>query len=235
MSELEWEDLPLWRPHIHHLSEPKVKCTSQAQQRLQASGLLSVRGITDPDGRFKAWEALMINHEDLMGRRAYNAFLANIAPLILWDPQPPPQPGPHQVFFGEASSEADGRIWLYDVPQHNISSRWNSIRNVSLPVSTFRCQNGFMKKITRCCPTQNADLTRVLVRHHKGMKVQKTYFRFWSPENNILSQYLWSDRTALLDTTTSQLRVLQARQRHKPHSVGAKWIRELNCIVPKDL
>lgn len=37
----EWRALPLWSPHVHHITESKAQCTTQAQGRLRAAGLLT--------------------------------------------------------------------------------------------------------------------------------------------------------------------------------------------------
>lgn len=84
----EWNALPLWRPHVHHLSTAKVKYVTQAQTRLREAGLTSLGDITDPDGQFKQWNTLPVDLMDAAGRRAYNALTANIRPLMHFEHQP---------------------------------------------------------------------------------------------------------------------------------------------------
>lgn len=83
----EWSELPLWRPHIHHISESKVKCTTRAQQRLYQAGILTNGDISTAAGQFKPWHDLPVNHEDTEGRRAYEALIANLRPPAPFDPQ----------------------------------------------------------------------------------------------------------------------------------------------------
>lgn len=48
-------------------------------------------------------------------------------------------------------------------------------------------------------------------------------------------QYRWSDGTPFLDTSTSQLRAIQAQQRYKPHKATRRWEAELGCEIPGDV
>lgn len=227
-NQEEWEDLPLWRPHVHHLNESRARCFTLAQKRLQAAGLTSIKDISEANGQFKRWEELPVRHGDLAGQRAFNALVANISPPIPAEPQP----GPHIVFYGEESSETDGNIWKFDVQQNSVSSSWVRIRASSLPVSTFHCRAGFLRAIPRSCPPQSTSLRRVLIRHSKGKSEKRSHFGFWSEDRKFLMQYTWSDGTPILDTSTSQLRVLQAPQRFRSHKVADKWERELSCNIP---
>lgn len=89
-----------------------------------------------------------------------------------------------------------------------------------------------MRKIARDCPRQSAQLHRVLVRHSQRKDNKRNHYGFWSSERNVILQSNWSDGSPLIDTSTAQLRTLQALQRHKPHSVAARWERELGCGIP---
>lgn len=227
----EWQQLPLRRPHYQHQSEARVQCLTQAQQRLRDVGLLTVADISEANGAFRTWDSLPIDHDDNAAHRAYTALIANIRYQENFDLQM----GPHRVFFGEAASNSNGHIWLYDVPQAAVSSRWPVIRQAALPIKTFHCRSGFIRKIPRSCPPNHANLHRILVRHSNNTRETKLHFGFWSPERNILLQYRWSDGTSLLDTSTSQLRTLQAQQRFKPHLVATRWERELGCTTPVEI
>lgn len=227
----EWLDLPLWRPHSHQISETRAHCTSQAQHRLRDVGLLTIGDITEADGSFKVWESLPVQQDDQNGHRAFEALVANIRPMAHFEQQV----GPHRLYFGEDSSVNDGRVWLYDVPQQSVSSRWPLIRASSLPVSTFRCKAGDIRKITRCCPPEAANLSRILVCNSRRPHGKRNHFGFWSSSRNVLLQYHWSDGSPLLDTSTSQLRALQAQQRYKPHKAALRWETELGCTIPGDI
>lgn len=227
----EWRQLPLWRPHTHHMAETCVFCRSQAQHRLRDAGLLTVGDITGEDGQFKTWASLPINHEDQNGLRAFDALVANIRPV----PHFEHQMGPHRLYFGEESSESNGVLWLYNVQQQRVSSEWRVIRDSSLPISTFRSREGVIRKITRSCPPHNAQLHRVLVRHTRSSLTRRTHFGLWSMDKHFLLQYKWSDGSLILDTTTAQLRTLQASRRHKPHSAATRWAAELGCETPGEI
>lgn len=224
----EWRELPLWRPHVHHISESRVKCTTQAQQRLYQAGILTNGDISTEEGHFKLWEDLPVDIEDTAGRRAYEALVANIRPPAPFDPQP----GPHRVYYGEEMSAIQGKIWLFDVQQHSVSSSWPNTREAALPISTFQSSRGNIKKIARDCPQQSALLHRVLVRHSQRKGNKRSHFGLWSTERNVLLQSKWSDGSPLLDTTTAQLRTLQGLQRLKPHTASARWERDLGCAIP---
>lgn len=86
-NQEEWRELPLWRPHIQHVSESRVKCTTQAQRRLRDAGILTIGDISEADGRYKPWESLPVNKEDTASRRAYEALIANLRQQALFDPQ----------------------------------------------------------------------------------------------------------------------------------------------------
>lgn len=227
----EWRLLPLWRPHHQHIAATKVQCNTLAQHRLRDSGLITVGDTLDADGRFQTWDDLQINQTDSLGHRAYNSLLANIRPQAHFEPQA----GPHRVYFGEESSEIDGRVWLYDVPQELVSSPWPIIRDSALPISTFHCRAGQLQKIPRCCPPNNAILHRSVIRHSVKQKTLRTHYGLWTPQRHFLWQYKWSDGSSFLDTSTAQLRALQANQHFKPHAAALRWVRDLGCNIPDEL
>lgn len=171
------------------------------------------RDISDADGQFKQWETLQLDHDDNAGRRAYTALLANIRIPGQFEQQI----GPNHLYYGEESSESRGLVWLYDVQQHVVSSQWPIIRESSLPISTFKCEEGSIRKITCSCPPRDAVLHRVLVRHSNRCLAKRSHFGRWTTQRHFLMQYRWSNGTMLLDTSTSQLRALQANQRFKVH------------------
>lgn len=124
---------------------------------------------------------------------------------------------------------------MYDVQQQSVSSQWPIIQNSALPISTFHCRAGTLKKIERSCPPNAAILHRILVRRSNKQVVKQSHFGLWSADRNLLVQHKWSDGVLLLDTSTSQLRALQAQNRFKPHGALSKWETELGCNIPIDI
>lgn len=227
----EWKELPLWRPHIHHKADSKAQCSTQAQNRLRDAGLLTLGDLTEADGHIRPWNSLPVNQEDSNAHRAFTALVANIKPLAPFEFLP----GPNRLFFGGVDSESDGHIWEYDVQQQFVTSNWPAIRDLSLPINTFQCKAGVIRKITRTCPPNAAVLHRILVRNSNRQDGKRTHFGFWSAERNLLLQYKWSDGSLFLDTNTSQLCKLQASQRFRPHKAATKCGNELGCTLPVDL
>lgn len=224
----EWCLLPLWRPHLHHISKTKVKCCTQAQRRLRASGLHKLGDILTDRGQFRAWEDLEMQVDDANGRRAYQALTDNIRR----DPNFDDAPGPHKLFFAEPGAAVRGLVWQFEVGQQGISSSWPLIREANLPVCTYISVAGAIHKAPRSNPPAELPLHRILLRAPQGPLHRRWHFGTCSPERQFLLQYKWSDQTPFLDTSTGQLRALQARQRFKPHSAISKWERELACPVP---
>lgn len=80
--------------------------------------------------------------------------------------------------------------------------------------------------IPNCGPTQHTTLRRIVVRAPKHSHVCE-YMGTRNRENLLLTQYRWSDGTLLVSSSTSQLRLLQVRNRIDTHSTLAKWERQL--------
>lgn len=166
--------------------------------------------------------------DDANGRRAYQALIDNIQGELNFEMVP----GPHKVHFAEPSAAVLGRVWLFDVNQQDVTSSWPQVRNANLPVSTYLSVAGAIHKAPRSNPPVGTPLQRILLRVPQGPKHRLWHFGACSPDRQFLIQYKWSDETPLLDTSTGQLRSLQARQRFKPHSAVTRWERELACAVP---
>lgn len=114
------------------MADTRVQCTSQAQYRLREAGLLTIGDISEADGQFKPWASLQVNHEDNIAHQAFNTLAGTlVANNRHLDPFGP-QVGPHRLYFGEESSEFDGRIWMYDVQQQTLPSQWQAIQDSSL-------------------------------------------------------------------------------------------------------
>lgn len=173
----EWRLLPLWRPHCQHITDVKVKCISQAQQRLRESGLSLLGDILHPAGQCKEWEELNMQIGDANGRRAYQALIDNIRPV----PQFDPVPGPHKVFFAEPTAATNGRIWQFEVHQQDISSSWPRIREFNLPICTYLSVAGAIQKTSRSIVPALTPLHRVLIRAPRGQENQRWLFGVCSP------------------------------------------------------
>lgn len=157
-----------------------------------------------------------------MGRRAFQALTANLLEQPLFQPQPVP----HVFFFGESQTEPSGRIWQFKVNQLAVSSIWQPIGANYLPTRTFQSVAGMVSKIPRCNAPISTPLYRIMLCHSGGLDDKRNHFGIWSPERCFLMQYTWSDDIPLLDTSTSQLRALQAQHRFRPHTVHVCALRK---------
>lgn len=62
----------------------------------------------------------------------------------------------------------------------------------------------------------------------------RTYFGPWSAQNPLL-HYGWQDGTALVDSSTAQLRRMQVTQQASPHTALTRWETRLGCSIPTDI
>lgn len=72
----------------------------------------------------------------------------------------------------------------------------------------------------------------VLLRIPWGKTGDGATFGPWTSERALLNQYIWLDGTPILNTSTAQLRHLQAQQRQVPHLALTKWVNQLQCDMP---
>lgn len=49
---MEWQALPLWRPHCNHRNQKLALCSTKAQQMLRTEGLNIMSGVLSPHGGF---------------------------------------------------------------------------------------------------------------------------------------------------------------------------------------
>lgn len=104
----ERRDLPLWPPHMNHINEREVKCSTIAKKALQAHGLVSMGDVLQPDGSFITWGEATQRGVPLASEGAFHALLGNLKPVPEID-----QPDAQHELFVEASDGPDkNKVWL---------------------------------------------------------------------------------------------------------------------------
>jgi hypothetical protein len=82
-NDEEWRLLPIWHPHLHHLSKSKACCRSNPERQLSSRGINTVGDVLDAAGNIIQWQ----NGPHLLYprscKRAYERILENIGPQII--------------------------------------------------------------------------------------------------------------------------------------------------------
>lgn len=227
-NEDEWRQLPIWRPHRNHITHTNVKCSSQGQRWLRQLGPNTMGDFMAPDGRLAAWQDIYQGPTNNRGERAFRRVVENLRDIPALDDTPIL----HPLFFEAVDDRGNQCIWQYNVPAADTSLNWAELHTRFNPIRTLYASGGALLAGPHNAPTPRTLAYRVLLRLPAECGPLHHYFGQWNPENAWLTQYQWTDGTALLNTSTRQLHRLLARQRSTPHSALQKWTTSLACEIP---
>lgn len=228
-SNLEelWGDLPLWRPHINHVEEKLVCCTTIAQRSLKQAGFQFMAGVLDQGNVPIQWDEAQQRGAPINCERAFNTLMQNLKII----PEIGPPEAEKDLFLEDSNTD---RVWQYRVEARRATERWIPFMNLTEPTHTFRTVGSMLSPIAKCSPPPDAHLHRIVVRApwHSG---RLFHLGRWQREHLMINQYHWQDGTPLLQSSTAQLRLLQVRGPTTTHSALQKWQRQLGILVPDDI
>lgn len=143
---------------------------------------------------------------DRQGERAYHALTGNLhlVPIIS------PNQGTHDIFFEEESDHQTRWVWQIAVHSQDTTADWNRMQGTYPPITTLWVVEGRSSNSVMVCPSTIAQAHWVLLRMPKGRTGRNTMFSPWNSENAFLEQHQWQDESALLHTSTTLLRKMQA-------------------------
>lgn len=229
----EWGSLPIWSPHLAHITPKLVRCKTQAQHRLRTEGLLTINDISSHRGELLAWPEVAHNVLDTAGHRAFDTLISNLhaAPQF-------PASLKHQSIFFEAdrtNPDSVACVWQFSVPESEASSSWHNIVPRFAPIREFSVCAGNLRARLGMPSAIPIFAHRILVRSPTKKAQSLVHWGRGGSDCGFLSQHGWQDGTALLDTSTTQLSSLQARLRQTPHTASLKWETDLGQPIPENL
>lgn len=113
----EWGDLPLWRPHINHVDQKLVCCSTIAQRTLCQTGFPFMSDILHPGNGFIRWEEARRREGPPQCERAFNALVQNLKAI----PEIGPPEDKQDLFLADNNGDL---IWQYRLPANRASVRW---------------------------------------------------------------------------------------------------------------
>lgn len=100
----------------------------------------------------------------------------------------------------------------------------------SEPVHTFKTTGTALSKIDNSLPGPNTPLQRIIVRA-PCLSTHRYRLGLWNRARALITQYNWLDDrlddNSLLNSSTSQLKILQARALTSEHGTLNKWVTQL--------
>lgn len=100
------------------------------------------------------------------------------------------------------------------------------------PTRTFRIRDGSLSASPDVLPNSAVAAHRVLLRVPAGQANKFSWFGPWNLDSAFIEQYCWRDESTLLQTSTAQLRTMQAARRFNRHGALTKWEIQLNMCIP---
>lgn len=125
-------------------------------------------------------------------------------------------------------------VWLFRLPASHFSARWLPfVRNLD-PSNTFQAHGRTLERVPNRAPAPNTGLRRKHVRSPRGTN-SRLHWGIWNEDTIMCSQYNWQDGAQLINSSTAQLRLMQARQHLGPHSALEKWSFQIHRQVDEDV
>lgn len=174
-----------------------------------------------------SWEEARQRGAPLNCEAAFIALVQNLQLIpILEHPNEPEEP------FLQGTSDLDKNlVWQFRVPNIHLSEGWLPFVNRNEPTRTFRYMGHHLVPISNCIPARHAILKRIIVRSPKFAN-SHIHLGRWQRDNLMITQYQWRDGTAILQSSTAQLKILQVLDHSRQHSALSKWERQLACTIP---
>lgn len=226
----EWENLPLWRPHVNHVDKKKVKCSTIAQRLLHHHGFKFMRDVWSVADGLHTWQQASQRGAPPACEAAFQALISNLKAA--------PEIGPPgklmDVYFENRDGPEPRLAWHFRLQAQHATERRAPFLSVEEPVRTFRRIGKSLTKIANCRPGAHRRLRRILVRT-PAHSTTRIYLGPWRRDRVLTSQYQWTDGTSLHNSSTSQLRLLQVHIQPGGHGALEKWNVQLGSRIPDSL
>lgn len=140
INKEEWGDLPLWRPHLNHIEQGGVRCSTKAQRALRDVGFLLMKDILDAAGILNTWMAAMVRGALPFCKQAFRVLRDNLRPTPTFV-----NSNSNGHFYVELLKEPKV-VWKYLLPTSRIASNWMPFMDRSSLEHTYMVAGGRMKK-----------------------------------------------------------------------------------------
>lgn len=231
-----WHELPLWQPHVIHLT-PLLPCISRLSLgKFDAAGLHSMGDLLHADGTFKTWRGEI--ERTLPGRLLFERLVLNLHPTCLLNPDR----NKTQSLFLEYTLPDSSRLALeFKIPRKDYSSLWRPSAARPPPYKSFTISGDILLPYQHRPIPISAPCTRIFTRKDVS-KGHKRLVRIAADSHDYLfvSQYCWTDGADLFHYHTASLRLIQSPS-IPPLTVGSLngktsstslWTREDSGVRP---
>jgi hypothetical protein len=123
----EWGELPLWSPHLAHISPNQASCKTRAERLLREHGAHRVNDIATADGTHIAWHDSTFVNLPVSNKKAYKQLHCNIAPT----PTIVAERSKVPIFL-----EGQGKVWEYGISRDRVST-WSTVIRTATPTRTY--------------------------------------------------------------------------------------------------
>lgn len=185
--------------------------------------------VLDQNGNFIEWEDMQRRGAAQACETPFSNLIRNLKarPVV----RPPDLQIP--VFMEESWSQGPPRVWQFSLPAGRLTEREISTMPRGTPDHSFRREGPHLIPTKFDPPGQELLLHRIIVGVPPHAR-NRTYYGTWLGQNPIV-QYGWHDGTALVDSSTAQLRKLQVKHLARPHNALTRWEARLECSIPTDI
>lgn len=184
--------------------------------------------VIDPTGSFLSWDVTLCHGADPASARAYQRLILNLKRI----PELKPPGEKSDIFLEEINGPGPSWVWQYYLPTGQLSTERIPFMDLSNPKRMFRREGPFLRPTRLCCPGPEVLLQRIIVGSPRSKPL--LHFGIWQGDNPLI-QYQWTDGTPLIDTSTSQLRLIQVHETAGPHVALRKWTVQLGRPILDDI
>lgn len=215
---------------LNHIDVALVKCSSAAQRALRDNGFTQMSHVLHSASSMISWEEAERKGAPPQCERAFAALISNLKLTPETE-----HPDKLQDFFLQGTSGRERNlVWQYRIPARHLSTRRILVMNWGEPERTFRYTGHYLVPTAKCSPARDSSLLRILVRKPK-FTGSHLHLGQWNESNQLFSQYTWSDGTAIINSSTAQLRILQTLEHARLHGALSKWETQIAFTIPTDI
>lgn len=215
----DWENLPLWTPHLNHINPRTnpglVRCRRRAQHRLRAGGLHKMHDIMLPLGDRLALEEVAEHITDTVGRNACMALLASLQDIPVFQTS-----SSFQIIYFKilvVDRDQPQSVWQFRVPNKLATYRWATIIQQFCCIKSMKRGQAFSLQDREFHPHCHLMHTKFWLDPLRENRI--CIFTSASGSRHAHSSHNTNGRFhALVDSSTAQLRALQVRHRWVVHT-----------------
>jgi hypothetical protein len=217
----EWEELPIWRPHILHNSQKLASCLNNAQRQIRRRGFTRTKDVLRPNGEPISWSDAEAKGVPRSSRRGFEKMMGN---LNLHPTTGEKRRRKIPVYMQE---EGTLTIWEFQEPANTTTRNWWMEQGPREPVRQYRLVQGFLEKVEAVVnPGVATQMRRILVGKQKCSNrrlANKVKYGDYYGSMYVATQYQWEDSVDFFDTNTGHLRMLQGRKQRRIHKTLLRW------------